>query len=145
MILIPYFWNTTNPNWTKFGLFLCNNGTEAWTINETDTDNEITKTLLENGFPVTTLKHDGHRVYANIDYTRMKMENFYLWDEIDPKTTSDPKDVWRIFNIPIALWCCPVFKDQYWKTSSLDPDLTTGVLAILATITPVSITPASIV
>ena len=138
MILIPYFWNTTDPNWTKFALFLCNNGTEAWTINETDTDNEIIQTLLENGFPVTKLKHDGHRVYANIDYTRMKLENFYLWDEIDLTKTNETKDIWRIFNIPMALWCCPVFKEHYWKTSGLNADLTTGVLAILTSITSAS-------
>ena len=114
---------------------MCNNGTETWYIDDKDTNKQITKTLLENGFPLINLQRDKNYVYAKIDYTRMKLQNFYLWDQINPKDFTEPKDVWRIFNIPNALWSCPIFKEHYWSMASLPPCVTTDVLTVLTNFT----------
>jgi len=118
MILVPYFWNTTNPNWTTLGLFLSNGGREAWTLDGTETDGDITDMLLENGFPVAGLIRTKNAVYASVDENRIKMAHFYQWSEMNPTS----EDVWRIFQIPTALWSCPVFKDHYWKAAALPFD-----------------------
>ena len=104
-------------NWIRLGLFLCTGGRSAWSIDDTDTDVQITEMLLENGFPVTKLHRTKTITYAEIDYSRLNMKNFYTWDEIQPRTSEE--DVWRILKIPVALWSCPVFKEHFWKSASL--------------------------
>lgn len=120
MILIPYFWDTTNPNWTTLGLFLSSGGREAWELDDSETDAEIMAQLLENGFPVTRLTRLGGAVYALIDQSRLKMAHFYHWSEVNHTS----EDVWRTLNIPNALWSCPVFKEHFWKSAALPFDAT---------------------
>ena len=120
MILVPYFIDKVNPDWTSLGIFLCNGGRAVWDLDESDTDSEITAMLLENGFPIIQLRRSGTTIFAEVDFTRLKMDHFYIWSEIN-HTTSE-KDVWRIFKIPNALWSCLVFKEQYWKSVTLPFD-----------------------
>jgi hypothetical protein len=120
MILVPYFWDTTNPNWTTLGVFLSSGGREVWTLDDSETDAEITSQLLENGFPVTGLTHQGNVVYALIDQARLKMTHFYQWSEVNHKSSQE--DVWRTFKIPNALWSCLVFKEHFWKSAALPFD-----------------------
>jgi hypothetical protein len=117
MILIPYFSHLKTPDWLSIGVFLCEGGRTMWSVDDTDTDAEITEMLLENGFPVEKIEHMDGVIYARIDYGRIKMAHFYQWHEIDPTTSEN--DVWRSFSIPRTLWSCPVFKDHFWKTSGL--------------------------
>lgn len=120
MILVPYFWDTTNPDWSTLGLFLCSGGRAVWSLDDTDTDAEIRAMLAENGFPVARLHRQSGTVHAEIDRSRLKMSHFYQWSEIDYKTSEE--DVWRIFKIPCALWSCPVFKEKFWKSAALPFD-----------------------
>ena len=122
MILVPYFWDTTNPNWTTLGVFLSSGGREAWELDGSETDSEIMAQLLENGFPVTHLSRTGNTVCAHVDLARLKMDHFYHWSEINH--TSSKEDVWRTFKIPNALWTCPVFKEHFWKSAALPFDAT---------------------
>ena len=117
MILIPYFLDLKSPDWMRLGLFLCEGGRSAWYIDDTDTDKALKKMLLENGFPVENLERVNGTVYAKIAHSGLKMSDFYMWHEVDPKTSEH--DVWRIFNVPTALWSCPVFKEHFWKTANL--------------------------
>jgi hypothetical protein len=120
MILVPYFWDTANPNWTTLGVFLSSGGKEAWDLDDSETDAEIMSQLLENGFPVTDLTHVDNIVYARIDLTRLKMDHFYHWSEVNYKSSEE--DVWRTFKIPNALWSCTVFKEHFWKSAALPFD-----------------------
>jgi hypothetical protein len=120
MILVPYFWDTVNPDWTTLGVFLSSGGKEAWMLEDSETDAEIIAQLLENGFPVTKLTRLGAAVYALIDQARLKMAHFYQWSEVNH--TSSEEDVWRTLNIPNALWSCPVFKEHFWKSTALPFD-----------------------
>ena len=115
MILIPFFKDTQNPNWLKMGVFLCSGGREFWTVD--GTDSEISEMLLENGFPVLKIERSGDTVYAEIDASRLKLQNFYLWSEVDHTTATE--DVWRIYTIPTSLWTCSIFKEHFWKTSGI--------------------------
>ena len=117
MILVPYFSDTQKPNWMRIGIFLCEGGRSTWYIEDSDKDKEIKKMLLTNGFPVEKLERVNGTVYAKIAHSGLKMGDFYMWNEVDPKTSEN--DVWRIFNIPTALWSCPVFKEQFWKSTNL--------------------------
>jgi len=125
MILIPYYIDTTNPNITVLNVFLCSGGHSLWPVE--GTDKKIIKTLEENGFPVKSLKKESGIIYALIDHIRLKKDDFYTWDEIDPKTSEE--DVWRKFLIPTTLWPCPVFKEHFVKSVNL-PALMTLVSLI---------------
>jgi len=123
MILIPYFIDTSK-DWIQLGLFLCSGGREVWSVD--GTDKQVAKMLATNGFPVLTMDKQSDALYAKIDLTKLQMVDFYTWDEVDPKTSEE--DCWRIFNIPKALWSCPVFKEHYWKAANLPFTMTTSSL-----------------
>jgi hypothetical protein len=122
MLLIPYFWDTSNPNWTSLGLFLCSGGDACWSVDVTDTDIQIKSMLSENGFPVTSIIRNNNRgvIYAEIDRSKLNLADFYLWSELDSLTTDT--DVWRILRIPNALHSCPVFTEQFWSHARLPFD-----------------------
>lgn len=100
------------------GVFLCTGGREFWSVDDGDTDADIKEMLKDNGFPVRSLNHKDGAVFAEIDPS-IDLKNFYLWSEVDPKTSEN--DLWRIYNIPRALWPCKVFRDSFWKTSGILP------------------------
>ena len=116
MLLIPYFLNTSNPNWITLSLFLCEGGRSIWCLSEDTTDTEIEEMLKDNGFPLVNLDRHDSTVYAAIDRSKLLMSDFYQWDEMNP---NDTKDIWRSLQIPLALWSCPVFKEHFWKSASL--------------------------
>jgi len=122
MLLIPYFWNTSNPNWTSLGLFLCSGGNAAWSVDATDTDEQIKVMLSENGFPVAALTRsaDSNVVYSQIDPSKLNLSDFYLWSDLDGHMTDT--DVWRILQIPNALQSCPVFAEHFWFHAKLPFD-----------------------
>ena len=125
MILVPYFIDTSNPNWTKLNLFLSGGGKAFWHTD--DTEKQVKKMLKDNGFPLVSLKKEQDVMYANIDSTKLNMSEFYQWSELeDPQKSED--DVWRTFLIPTALWSCPVFKQEFWESSGLPPMLTSSTL-----------------
>jgi len=119
MILIPFFWNTSDENWIHFGVFLCSGGRLFWSVEDTDTDDQIRAMLEENGFPVTEIRRTAVGTFVEIDHEKIKLSNFYMWSEIDPKTSEE--DVWRTYKIPVALWSDPVFKEHWWRTSGVLP------------------------
>lgn len=130
MILLPYFIDTSNPNWIKLNLFLSDGGRGFWHTD--DTEKQVKKMLKENGFPLISLKSEQGVMYANIDSTKLNMSEFYHWSELeDPSKAED--DVWRTFLIPTALWSCPIFKQEFWKSTNLPPVLT-GSALFLATL-----------
>ena len=137
MILAPYFWDTSDPNWFKLGVFLSAGGREMWQVDDKEKDKAILKMLKENGFPVLGLKRQaGHGVIlASID-PKANLSEFYMWDEIDPATAQE--DVWRIFMIPAALWTCPVFKEHFWKSACLAPVLSGALVSAVATPLPLA-------
>lgn len=118
MILVPFFWDSEGTkDWINFGVFLCSGGRQYWSVDEGTTSEDIEAMLNENGFPVANISVKGDMVFAEIDRTKVCMEDFYLWSEIDPKTSEE--DVWRIYKIPAALWSCPIYKQFFWKTSGI--------------------------
>ena len=120
MLLIPFFWDTTDKKgWIKFGVFLCSAGREIWSVDDTSTDADMKSLLEGNGFPVLKLSRMPTAVFAHIDHTTLKLSDFYLWSEVDPAKSEE--DVWRIYNIPHALWDCEIFKEHFWKTSDILP------------------------
>lgn len=131
MILAPYFWNTADPNWFKLGVFLCSGGRQMWNVDDKDKDKAILNMLKENGFPVLGLKRHTSQglLLASID-PEVNLSEFYMWDEIDPATAQE--DVWRVFSIPTALWSCPVFRENFWKSTSLPPVLTPVLTPMLS-------------
>ena len=132
MILAPYFWNTSDPNWFKLGVFLCAGGRELWQIDDKDKDKAVLKMLKDNGFPVLGLKRHHGLLLASID-PKADLSEFYMWDEIDPAKARE--DVWRVFNIPVALWTCPVFREQFWKSANLAPVLSGALESLTSTST----------
>jgi hypothetical protein len=114
MILIPFFWDTRNTDWIQFGAFLCSGGRQYWSV---DDSSGVEAMLTENGFPVCQITVVDDIIFAEIDYEKMSLDDFYLWSDIDPK--SSDQDIWRLYKIPVALWSCPVFKEHFWKTSGL--------------------------
>ena len=118
MILIPFFWDCNGTkDWINFGVFLCSGGRQYWSVDDGTSNESITEMLNENGFAVTDISVKDDIVFAEIDRTKIRMDDFYLWSEIDPKTSD--QDVWRVYKIPAALWSCPVYKHHFWKTSNL--------------------------
>jgi hypothetical protein len=92
-----------------------------------DTEKQVKKMLKENGFPLISLKTEQGVMYANIDASKLNRNDFYSWSELtDPSKAED--DVWRTFLIPVALWSCPVFKQEFWVSSGLPPMLTSSTL-----------------
>jgi len=126
MLLIPYFKDATNPDWLLLSLFLCEGGQSIWSVDDM-ADKEIKKLLKDNGFPVLKLERHESTIYAAIDSAKLKMSDFYQWDEINPNETSESKDVWRTLQIPLALWSCPIFKEHFWKSTRLSYCVTTTV------------------
>lgn len=126
MLLIPYFKDTTNPDWLQLSLFLCEGGRSIWSVDDM-TDKEIKKMLKDNGFPVVKLERHESTVYAAIDRSKLSMSDFYQWDEINPNATSESKDIWRTLQIPLALLSCPVFKEHFWKSARVPNCVTTLV------------------
>jgi len=121
MILLPYFIDTSNPNWTKLNLFLSEGGKGFWHTD--DTEKQVMKMLKENGFPLISLKTEQGVMYANIDSTNLNMSEFYQWSELaDPQTSQE--DIWRTFLIPNSLWSCSVFKQEFWQSTGLPLVLT---------------------
>ena len=116
MLSIPYFKDTTNPDWLQLSLFLCEGGRSIWSVDNM-TDKEIKKMLKDNWFPVVKLERHESTVYATIDRSKLSMSDFYQWDEINPNATSESKDIWRTLQIPLALLSCPVFKEHFWKSA----------------------------
>jgi hypothetical protein len=130
MILAPYFWDSSDPNWLKLGIFLCAGG-EMWQIDTKEKDKAILKMLKENGFPVLELKRQSDILYAQVD-PKANLSEFYFWDEIDPKKSDS--DVWRTFQIPKALWPCPIFREHFWKSAGLTPVLSSALELSLTTL-----------
>ena len=125
MILLPYFTDTSNPNWSKLNLFLSDGGKTFWHTD--DTEKQVKKMLKDNGFPLLSLKTEQGVMYANIDSTKLNMSDFYQWSELeDPAKSED--DVWRTFLFPTALWSCPVFKQEFWTSSGLPSVLTSSTV-----------------
>ena len=124
MFLIPYFIDYSNPNWFKVNVFLCSGGRQIWSVD--DKDKAILKMLKDNGFPVLHLKKEQEYIFACIDNTKLQLADFYTWSEVDPHNSED--DVWRTFLIPRALWTCPVFRDDFIKSSGLPSMLTSSPL-----------------
>ena len=116
MILAPYFWDTSDPNWLKLGVFLCAGGREMWEVDNKEKDKAILKMLKDNGFVVLALERQADVLYASID-PKMDFSDFYSWNEINPRTSHE--DVWRTFQIPASLWSCPIFREQFWKSAGL--------------------------
>jgi hypothetical protein len=114
MILIPFFWDTRDPNWIQFGAFLCSAGRQYWSVEDSS---GVEAMLSENGFPVTQVTTVDDTIFAEIDYETLNLDDFYLWSEVDNKTSD--QDVWRLYKIPASLWSCPVLKEHFWKTSGL--------------------------
>lgn len=120
MILIPYFLDMTNPNWSKFSVFLCDGGRTLWGIEDNMTPAKVKKLLKEYGFPLVDVKKIDGVMYANVDHSKLDMKEFYTWAEVNPETSD--KEVWRTLLVPTALWSCPVFKEHYCKSAGL-PDV----------------------
>ena len=92
-----------------------------------DTEKEVKKTLKDNGFPLLSIKKEQGVMYANIDSTKLNISDFYQWSELeDPQTSQE--DVWRTFLIPVALWSCPIFKQEFWTSTGLPPVLTSSAV-----------------
>jgi hypothetical protein len=118
MILVPFFWDCHGTkDWINFGVFLCSGGRQYWSVDDGTSSEEVTSMLSENGFPVINISVKDNMIFAEIDRQQINMDDFYLWSEIDPKTSE--QDVWRVYKIPAALWSCPIFKQHFWKTSNL--------------------------
>lgn len=116
MILIPYFIER-NDRWVTLGIFLSSGGREPWHIESKEKDKGILKMLKDNGFPLVILERLEGIVLAKLDYKNLDLQSFYTWDEVDPETSDH--DVWRIIQIPVSLWSCSVFKDDFIKKCKL--------------------------
>ena len=116
MILIPYFIEK-NDRWVTLGIFLSSGGREPWYIESKEKDKGILKMLKDNGFPLVILERLEGIVLAKLDYNKLDLHSFYTWDEVDPETSDH--DVWRIIQIPVSLWSCSVFKDDFIKKCKL--------------------------
>jgi hypothetical protein len=100
----------------KYGVFLCEGGRSLWSVEDKATLVSVKKLLKENDFPLLNLTKIDGILYAEIDSTKINLDNFYLWSDLP---LGSDQDVWRILDIPTALWSCPVFKDHFFKESNL--------------------------
>lgn len=116
MILVPYFRDTRNPNWTKYGVFLCEGGSSLWSVDDKATLASVKKLLKDNDFPLLNLKKLDGTLYAEIDSLKLNLDQFFLWSELP---LGSEQDVWRILPVPTALWSCEVFKEHFCKESGL--------------------------
>lgn len=122
MILVPYFWKI-NTNWSTFGIFLCEGARSLWSVDDKTTPAAAKKMLIENGFPVIQVTKTNGVLYAEISQD-LNLAEFYVWDEMP---LGSDEDMWRVFNIPMALWSCPIFKEIFCKESNL-PEVAVSVL-----------------
>ena len=123
MILVPYFIERTE-DWIHVNVFLSSGGRQAWHI-ESQKEKDVLKLLKENGFPVRTLEKTKLIYYADIDRANLDLNAFYTWEEVDPDTSEE--DFWKKLTIPVSLWTCPVFRENFLKSANLP----IGVDAIL--------------
>ena len=128
MFLVPYFKDCSTPNWIQLGVFLSEGGRSVW-YTEATTESDIRSLLEDNGFPTLHLTTHNDTIYAEIDLTRMNLNDFYLWSEVDLKTSD--RDVWRTLQIPVALWSCPVFKEHFWAQAKMPRDVGLRLNAVL--------------
>ena len=105
MLLIPYFWDTTQFDKTRLGIFLSEGGNSLWNL-DTVAHDSIIALLEDNDFPVTGLTYGNDIVYANIDYGQISLSDFYI--STDPNVSE--KDVWQIFDIPNTVLASEEFK-----------------------------------
>jgi hypothetical protein len=124
MLLAPFFLEKTNPNWLTLGIFLSSGGRDIWSVD--GSDKEILEILRENGFPVLRVEKQSDVLYVNIDRPKLELDAFYIWDEIDPDKSQE--DIWRTFNIPLALWSCEIFKEQFFTCANLPTPLSKPAL-----------------
>jgi hypothetical protein len=117
MILLPYFIDTSNESWTKLNLFVTEGGRSFWQTDEKDSD--VKKMLEENGFPILKTFTENGVVYAEVDQNKIQINDFYRWDEVNPDTSME--DVWRTYLIPASLRSCPIFQNEFWKSTGLSP------------------------
>ena len=113
MILIPFFLDLTHP--IRIGVFQSEGGRSFWQIGDTHSHFTILALLIENGFPVVSLETIGQIVYARIDHTQLKLNDFFLLSDVDPKTSD--KDVWQIFRISSRQWITKKFKQWFVDNS----------------------------
>jgi len=106
VLLVPYFWNQISETSKQLGLFLSKGSDSLWALEGLETENEIMEALEGNGFPVLTLKRVNTIVYAEIDYTQLCLDDFYL--STDPDVSE--KDVWQIFDIPDTVYMSEEFE-----------------------------------
>ena len=123
MILLPYFVEKTE-NWIFVNVFLSNGGRQAWHI-ESQKDKDILKMLKDNGFPVNTLNKKNGVYYAITDKSKLDLTSFYTWEEVNPEASEE--DVWRKLTIPVSLWSCPIFRENFCKNANLPLEIQ-GVL-----------------
>jgi hypothetical protein len=124
MLLAPFFLEKINPNWLTLGIFLSSGGRDVWSVD--GSDKEILEILRENGFPVLGVEKQSDILYVNIDRPKLELDTFYIWDEIDPDKSQE--DLWRTFNIPLALWSCEIFKEQFFSCANLPTPLSKPAL-----------------
>lgn len=116
MLLIPVFWKKSD-TWLELGIFLSNGGKSIWEIHDTSTDTDIKNLLQDNDMPLISITRHANTAYAKIDIDQLHLNEFYTWNEIDPKTST--LDVWRILQIPRGLWSCGVFREELWNKIEL--------------------------
>jgi hypothetical protein len=115
MILVPYFIKRTD-DWIMLSIFLSLGGRQGWHI-EPGTDKVILNMLKENGFPVKTLEKTSNLILAHVDSSKINLSSFYTWEEINPQTSEE--DIWRTLKIPVSLWSCDVFRENFIKLANL--------------------------
>lgn len=115
MLVIPLFWNPLNK---QFGIFLSEGGRSVWSVDDSVSNIELIDMLKENGFPIKYIKYMNGNAYILINYNELKLDDFYLWSDIDPLKSD--KDVWRIFSIPDELLNSEKFKTLLHKNFYLN-------------------------
>lgn len=119
MLLIPLFWKGSDKKegWMHLGVFLSDGGRTFWQVDDSITDKDVEQLLNDNGLPVSKVYRYANTIYAKIDTERLKLNEFYTWNEIDPKNSK--LDVWKVIKIPISLWSCNIFRDEVWKNMGI--------------------------
>lgn len=119
MLLVPFFVERDNENWLTLGIFLSSGGREIWSVD--GSDKQILEILKENGFPVLGVEKQSDALYVNINRAKLEIDTFYTWNEVDPDKSQE--DLWRTFKVPIALWSCEIFKEQFFINANLPTPL----------------------